>query len=272
VNAYAAVYSVAPRISGPSSICQGSSGSLTFTVTNPPANYTWTCSSNLTPGTISGNSRTFTISNASNSAWVAINSATTELARYFISIIAPPVVSYIDGPEDVPLHGSGTYFPVLSSGTGPFTYSWFMEPFTGYNLTDWNEYAYVSFSRYDPWSYVLNLTISNSCGSDFPFKYITYGGSKSGSNPNVYPNPVSDILTVEIKSEKNNIAGTKASGNSATFDIRLYDGQGTVLRQQKTGGGTVQFNVADLLNGIYYLHIYDGVNEKPNIHQIVVEH
>jgi hypothetical protein len=30
--------------------------------------------------------------------------------------------------------------------------------------------------------------------------------------------------------------------------------------------------VANLPNGIYYLHIYDGVNAKPEMRQIVVEH
>jgi hypothetical protein len=33
----------------------------------------------------------------------------------------------------------------------------------------------------------------------------------------------------------------------------------------------VQFNVSNLPVGIYYLHVYDGVNSKPEIHKIVVE-
>ena len=35
--------------------------------------------------------------------------------------------------------------------------------------------------------------------------------------------------------------------------------------------GTVQFKVTDLPNGMYYLHIYDEINEKPEIRQIMVE-
>jgi len=35
--------------------------------------------------------------------------------------------------------------------------------------------------------------------------------------------------------------------------------------------GNVTFNVSNLTNGIYYLHIY-GVNEKPIIRQVMIEH
>jgi hypothetical protein len=57
-----------------------------------------------------------------------------------------------------------------------------------------------------------------------------------------------------------------------TYDIRLYDGMGNLLRNSQTKGGTIQFNVSALPDGIYYLHIYDGVNVKPEMQQIVVEH
>ena len=33
-----------------------------------------------------------------------------------------------------------------------------------------------------------------------------------------------------------------------------------------------QFNVSNLPNGIYYLHVYDDVNSNPEIQQIMVEH
>ena len=54
-------------------------------------------------------------------------------------------------------------------------------------------------------------------------------------------------------------------------NIRLYDRQGNLLRQQKTNGGTVQFNVSDLPYGVYYLHVYDGVNENPEMRLVIVE-
>ena len=52
--------------------------------------------------------------------------------------------------------------------------------------------------------------------------------------------------------------------------MRLYDAQGNLMRQSSTQGDMVEFNVGNLPVG-YYLHVYDGVNEKPEMHQIVVE-
>jgi len=79
----------------------------------------------------------------------------------------------------------------------------------------------------------------------------------------VYPNPVSGILSIEIDQQ--------TAGRSIAYDIRLFDGHGNMLRQTTTRGGTVQFNVANLPVGIYYLHIHDGVSREPVIQQIVVE-
>ena len=80
----------------------------------------------------------------------------------------------------------------------------------------------------------------------------------------VYPNPTAGILNIEVASSQN--------GKTALdYDIRLYDGQGNLLRQKKTKVNTVQFNVSNLPNGIYYLHIHDGVSDTPEIRQIMVE-
>ena len=71
---------------------------------------------------------------------------------------------------------------------------------------------------------------------------------------------------------KNRFFPKKVGGYTPKSPVRLYDGQGNQLRQQTAKGGTVQFNVSNLPYGIYYLHIYDGVNSKPEIQQIMVEH
>jgi len=85
----------------------------------------------------------------------------------------------------------------------------------------------------------------------------------------IYPNPVSDLLNIEIKVKFVESVQMKANTN---YRVHLYDGQGNLLRQTTTKGGVVQFNVSNLPNGIYYLHIYDGVNSIPEIQQILVEH
>ena len=120
-----------------------------------------------------------------------------------------------------------------------------------------------------PGQYIVSYEIS-SCR----------GGGGSPSYISVYPNPVSDILTIEIDAESFTQSGAfeqpltdgKPFKTDPVFDLRLYDGQGNLLRKAKTKGGTVEFNVSNLPDGIYYLHVYDGVNSTPVMKQIMVEH
>jgi len=44
-----------------------------------------------------------------------------------------------------------------------------------------------------------------------------------------------------------------------------------MVRQTTTKDGTIQFNVSNLPAGAYYLHIYDDVNNKPEIKQVLIE-
>jgi hypothetical protein len=107
----------------------------------------------------------------------------------------------------------------------------------------------------------LSVTLLSSCGSGnhsfkIPVEISSYSPSKSYS---VYPNPVSDILTIEIDYEA--ITGAQRFIQAPTFDIRLYNQLGNQVRQTTTKSGSVQFNVSNLPDGIYFLHINDGVSK-----------
>ena len=78
----------------------------------------------------------------------------------------------------------------------------------------------------------------------------------SPSPSNVYPNPASDILNVEIETEA---------------DVMLRS-RGNILRSARTKSITAQFNVNSLPDGVYYLHVYNGIDNKPEITQIIVQH
>jgi len=43
------------------------------------------------------------------------------------------------------------------------------------------------------------------------------------------------------------------------------------LRNAKNKGGSVQFDISSLLDGIYYLHVYDEISGIPEMLQIMVE-
>jgi len=84
--------------------------------------------------------------------------------------------------------------------------------------------------------------------------------------------PTSNVLNVEIAAEA--VASLKTSRNltvDPTFDIRLYDAKDNLVRQTSNRSTTTQFNVAGLSSGVYYLHVDNGVTEKPVVKQIVVQ-
>ena len=261
-----------------------------FTVTNPPMNYTWSCSSNLTPGSVSGNTKSFTANNAGY-AWVAVNLGSTQIVKYDITIFSyAPYISCINGLDYVIYNQSGSSSPatdedytvvLLNTVTPPYSYSWGMEGNSSYySLSPNGNSVKVTFNIDFDWSFKLYVNAYNSYGSDYAAKYITFKGSqKSGSAPKIYPNPVSDILYIEIDQDTIDRVlallqnkGSKSFNSVPVFDIRLYNGQNILLMKQFTKGGITQFNVSDLPDGIYYLHIYNGVLSKPEMYSIIVKH
>ncbi|MDR2773881.1 MAG: T9SS type A sorting domain-containing protein [Tannerella sp.] len=82
-----------------------------------------------------------------------------------------------------------------------------------------------------------------------------------------YPNPVSDILYIDLEKFVRTQNKTVAS-----YDIRLYSSLGQMSRQAKASGGIVEFSVSNLPDGIYFLHIYGGIATKPETHKIIVKH
>jgi hypothetical protein len=276
-----------PYITGPLSCFIGQT--VSFTAYNPPAGYTWTCSGNLTPGSASGDTKSFTANNNFGDAWVKISSGSIQIRYDFYIYSYAPHISHIDGPDYVVYNPSGgsspaTYedYTVALSHTDypPYSYSFSMEGNSSYySLSQNGNTVTVTFNIDFGWSFQLNAWAYNSYGSDYAAKYITFSaGQKSGSAPKAYPNPVSDILNVEIDREtidkvKALLQNSGKSFNSdPVFDIRLYNGQGLQLRQQFTQSGIVQFNVFDLPDGIYYLHIYDNAGSKPEMYSVIVKH
>ena len=255
------------KISGSSLVCSGSP--QTFSVTNAPAGFTWGKSSNL--GLSSTTNSTISVSTSgggSSSAWVSINYGGTELVRYN-TWVGPPQVYTISGELYPCIDSDGSYRLHTEPNTSPATsYQWRIEGDGDSYISspNWGEYCNVHVGGTRPFK--LYARVINSCGYTETYVTITPQMCRSGSSP-AYPNPVDDILYVEVGSN------TDVSAQRAiqVYDIRLYDGNGTIVRQTSNrGSGTARIDVSGLPNGNYYLHIYDGVNRTPDIHQIIVRH
>ena len=237
-----------------------------FSATNWQSGYTWNSSSNLT---IQGNGSYIYVcayNNSDGAGWISIKNGNTEVAKKNVWV-GPPVVSGIDGP--VYCSYRETFWAIVDQSSNP---GYYWEFFGNGSIASNNTYPYATVDFYSPnATYCLQVFATNKCGMNYSVKtlYSNFRGPVIS-----YPNPVSDVLTVDI----DEIAESSATGDqrqeapNPACDIRLYDMQGNLLRQQKTKGGTVQFNVSALPDGIYYLHIYDGVSETPEIQQIMVEH
>jgi len=266
-----------PYISGSSDICKDKTTSVTYPVIFLPSQITdnqvyWTCSSNLqkTNGDY-GKYKTFNVV-GTGSGWVKANISPLNLLLTQNVTIATRPTYTTDNYVPPPNITIGLYPP---STQGVNNYKWISST---PSLQLSSSYGSSVFVTVGSPGYVEARAIS-SCGES-PSADHVFNFAFSRSNPtsyiSVYPNPVDHVLNIEIDAEAaaEELGLQTNSGNrtNLTFDVRLYDGQGTLLRQQTTKGGTVQFNVSNLLDGFYYLHIFDGVNKEPVMQQIVVEH
>jgi M6 family metalloprotease-like protein len=191
-------------------------------------------------------------------------------------------------PGSITVNSNNPYGTTVSFYASPATsiyyddYQWSVIP-TNSNGYSWHNYgSRLEVTFYQAGSYCITCRFVSSYYTQPYSEQIcvsVYNSYNSYGYAAVYPNPASNILNIEIDAEtavqattsEQTVAGVKAVKREPAYDIRLYDGQGNLLRRSTTKGGKVEFNVSNLTSGIYYLHIYDGVNEKPEIRQIVVE-
>jgi len=264
---------------------------ILFCTTTPPKtfsaanwqqdDYYWVSSSNISLSSPNTNSSVTVTANGTGSGWVSIkNSSGKELLRSPVWM-GKPVVDYINGPSYIQCGWGQSFSAVLeSSFSDPYTYHWELSPSSGNYY--WSQYGdpYVNIIFYDPspTTYSFSVVATNICGTSVPaYTYFSIGSRGGPSSPVfAYPNPVDDILTVELDAFAAAFPPVQSPSRSflinPSFDVRLLDIQGNILRQQKANGGAVQFNVSNLPDGIYYLHIYEGVNTTPEIQQIMVQH
>jgi hypothetical protein len=108
-----------------------------------------------------------------------------------------------------------------------------------------------------------------------PFEWCPFGPEEPEGNMNIAPeeqaivfsNPVSEMLYIDLEKVVRTQNKTVVS-----YDIRLYSSLGVMCRQAKVRGGTVEFSVSNIPDGIYFLNIYAGSASKPETHKIIVKH
>ncbi|PRY35975.1 matrixin [Spirosoma oryzae] len=176
-------------------------------------------------------------------------------------------------------NSSNTIYFNLNNSTDPnASYSW--------SVTNTNGNVYHSLSTGKTGSITLGggasatvtCTIATPCGqTSITFSCYNYSGSWLVA----YPNPTSDLMTVtafkesggpseERSSSNRSDVGINATPTAAETTVKLLDKNNNVLREGKLVNGEVQFSLAQLPNGIYYLQM--NTDERRIKRQIVVQH
>lgn len=255
-------------LEGSDAICIGKQA--TYTVVGVTGSYSWVKSANLS-GSSSSSSITVTASTTPGPAFVGVVAGGDTVAKKDITISSLPASRTISGNGYFFFeNGFGSDVYNLTPLNGGGSILWSISPTTGVSL--WNhlnpnmDYVTVySYGVADTYTLKATITNANGCTIDV-FKYIQIRDGNRGPAI-VYPIPADQILYIDLDQ-----AGQSPASNNQVFDVRLYDIQGNLVNRTTTRGGIVQFDVSNLPNGIYVVHIYDGISKNPLIYKIIIEH
>ena len=73
----------------------------------------------------------------------------------------------------------------------------------------------------------------------------------------IQPKIIENLSKADISSQK-----------ARSYDIRLYNIQGVLLKNAKSNGERISLDVSSLVDGNYFLHIYESGLNEPQIQKI----
>ena len=252
-------------ISGPSIICGGFSGTFT---TNALTGFTWSCSSTLSLSSTIGNSVQVYGNNLKGPGWVKINYGTTVVAQHNYTVSGITITPQ-NGSTNVGVQETFTASVIGSSIPFGEGYDWDIQSGPGpcsISTSGPNgSVATITFSQEG--SYTVRAMITTTCGTEISGLTVYARPGKGGISSVFYPNPVNDILYVDLDKIVKDQQKT-----AVIYDVLLYDSQSKMVRQTNATNGVIQFNVSNLPDGIYFLHIHDGSPSKPEVHRFIIKH
>jgi Zn-dependent metalloprotease len=267
-------------IVGADIVCANSSKSVfQITLTNRPANstITWEMSSNVEYCYQAGANTFGFWTIGYGNAWINANITTANNQTYQLQH------NFWIGTPDVPNVSSFVGGPIIGvrvlNPPDGVNYRWDTSPANYHIDTLLAGDRNVNIQVSSPGTYTIFCWARNSCGERATPRYFAVQVPTTSPRSSIYPNPVSDILYVELDNELDKSADALETNINSeninqrfTYDIYLYDFQGSLVQNSKAKKGKVEFNVTSLPNGNYFLHIYNGKDEKPEIRQIIVRH
>ncbi|MDR2495902.1 MAG: T9SS type A sorting domain-containing protein [Tannerellaceae bacterium] len=191
--------------------------------------------------------------------------------------LSVPEIYSITGPTS---HQNGQYADyqaVLKNGSPtPTNYQWILNPTNGNNLYGTSS-STLTVAFYNAGSYQIVCRAAGANGWG-PYTTINVQVYNPGSYSAAYPNPVSSTLNVSfdqalVAQAKSSVqaTGSSQSGKAFVLSIKLYNSNGVLQRQTTTTGQNITLDVSGLPEGLYFLHVHDGIAAKPEIHKILIE-
>ena len=97
--------------------------------------------------------------------------------------------------------------------------------------------------------------------------------NKQNSNFQAYPSPANDVLYIDIDHQAILAKyAARKTANNPTYNIRLYNTSGTLVIQTITSNNKTQLNTSKIPDGIYFIHLFDGIDSNPEVKQILIRH
>jgi len=263
-----------PSINGPTLVCTNG----TFTLQNQPAGsaITWTSSD---PNTLSidpvtgiatrqnGYNGPITIT-ASVQSPGACNPAIFTRSTH----AGPPSATNATliypsgqrGVDPVTLCAGCSYNFLVDFVQGASTYTWVLP--SGFSFVSGRNSATPGIKTASASGiYTMYCSVNNSCGSSWTHNLTINISSGGGQQQRiaVYPNPTSSSLTIEttgssIAISDTNLNEASKATNVDNFSAKLVNQFNLELISGESKNGKIIFDVSNIQNGLYYLHIMRG--------------
>jgi hypothetical protein len=263
-------------ISGPNLICQPSSHDYSIENLTPGYTITWNPGPNVTrispPGS---NPCTFSFSGSgSKSIGATINSTcySSQTIPQHNVWLGIPDFDYISGPNP-PISYKGYTGQPYTFWTYPArdpdsqsSYQWMVVPpeYDWYFTYQYYDWATIVFN--DPYDYYqVMCRATNTCGAtNWQYKQVAI---MQGYYFSMFPNPASDIVTVDLIGPTENIENLEKPFD---FDVQILDYSGILHYSAKKSGDSFTIPVSNLKDGSYTVRITYG-KEVENL-PLIIKH
>ena len=150
----------------------------------------------------------------------------------FKTWFGPPELD-ISGEFRVPNGQYARFEAVYANAASPTSFEWILNPTNGNTIYGANT-AFLDVAFYNAGNYQLVVRATNAHGvGEYCVRGLTVYNTTSYSATKVYPNPATDVLNVNLQSSD---MQTFSVTNKSAYQIRLFNGQGNLVRQATTSG------------------------------------